>query len=129
MAVPIVGPHSVSLVAELRRHALESESGDPYWVSLNILGYNWAGVFGLDFIHEASDQTAGMVGKFGEWEYFMPKRHYLHVRGNYRFPGQLQGLNLSFKAGTQRGGKKCTGGGCRAYPDWAGVRLEAIYRF
>ena len=126
---PITGPHSVELKMELRRHDLHVSESVPHWITLATLGYDMSGVFGVAFIHEYSDETAGSDVKIGDWTYFMPRHNYLWAMLTYHPPKPLDGLTLRLLAGSQRGGIKCAGGVCREYPDAVGAKLEAVFRF
>jgi hypothetical protein len=127
--LPLSGPHSIKVRSDLRRHDLNTEAGDPYYVNMNTLGYDWSGTLGVSFLHEYSDQTAGIDAKIGDWTYFMPRKHYLQTKITYDLPDPLSGLRFQLVGGSQRGGRKCVGGGCRDLPDSVGVRLDTIYRF
>ncbi len=129
VTVPIKGPHSIEVKAELRRHELWITESDEYWVNMTTLGYEWSGKFGLNLTHEYSDQTPGIVASIGGWELPLPRQHYLMANLNFHAPKPLDDLNFRLYAGSQRGGFKCVGGICRVYPDMVGVKLEAIYRF
>jgi len=126
---PIKGPHSVEAKFEIRRHDLNVSESVPHWVTMGTLGYDMSGVFGVAFIHEYSDETAGTDVKIGDWTYFMPRHNYLWAMLTYHPPEPLEDLTLRLIAGSQRGGIKCAGGVCREYPDAVGAKLEATYRF
>jgi hypothetical protein len=127
---PITGPHSISAKDELRRHELEiSEGGEPYWVNQAKLGYDHAGLLGIHGMYEYSDQTVGIDAKLGDWSLPLPRRHYLIAEIVFHAPKPLDGLTLTLSGGSQRGGKKCTPGGCLEFPDAVGVKLETVYRF
>jgi hypothetical protein len=129
LSVPIKGPHSVEGKVEIRRHDLHVSESVPHWVTLESLGYDMSGVFGITLVHEYSDETAGADLKLGEWELPLPRQHYVWAMVSAHLPKPLDGLTLRLLAGAQRGGIKCAGGVCRLYPDSVGARLEAIYRF
>jgi hypothetical protein len=127
---PIKGPHSINMKAEIRRHELEiSEGAHPYWVALGVLGYDFAGLLGAAVVYEYSDQTEGIYAKLGGWRIPLALQHYAKIKIVFHVPAPLDGLSLTFVGGSQRGGKKCTGGGCREFPDSVGLKLEALYRF
>ncbi|MDD5308990.1 MAG: hypothetical protein PHU25_16880 [Deltaproteobacteria bacterium] len=129
VTVPLTGPHSIEVKGEVRRHMLEVTEGNRYWVAMGSLGYDMAGLLGLTAIYEYSDETAGADVAFGDWEYPLPRRHYLWGVASLHVPAPLDGLTLRLTAGSQRGGIKCAGGVCRNYPDAVGATLEAVYRF
>jgi hypothetical protein len=130
LLLPVVGPHSLEIVGEVRRHALAlTEGGHPYWVVLTTLGYDRSGLFGVAVVYEYSDQTPGEEAIIGDWVLPLPLQHYLAVVASVQVPEPLDGLTARLVAGTQRGGHKCAGGVCRDYPDSVGATLEVVYRF
>ena len=129
LTIPLTGPHSLELKAELRRHELMVTEGDEYWVTMESLGYEMSGLLGATIVHEYSDQTAGADNMIGDWEIPLPHKHYMWVLLSLHMPEPVDGLTLRLFAGSQRGGIKCAGGVCRVYPDSVGAKLEAVYRF
>lgn len=131
LTLPLTGPHSLEVKAELRRHDLVVTEGptEQYWVSLAGIGYDRSGLFGLSAVHEFSDQTGGSRTRIGSLELPLPRRHYVWFLASVHPPGPLKGLTLRLFGGSQRGGIKCAGGICRTYPDAVGVKVEAVYRF
>jgi hypothetical protein len=129
-SVPLSHPHSIEAKAELRRHGLHvTEGQDPYWVTLESLSYEWSRAFGLTVAHEFSDQTKGVRGEIGDFTLPLPAQHYLWAMASVHGRGSLDGLTARLSGGSQRGGIKCAGGICRAYPDSVGAKLEVVYRF
>lgn len=127
---PLVHPHSLEAKVEVRRHELMvTEGGEPYWVSLETLAYDWSGAFGLTVAHEYSDQTPGVRGEIGAFTMPLPAQHYLWAMASAHGRGVFEGLTARLTGGSQRGGIKCAGGICRTYPDSVGAKLELVYRF
>ncbi len=129
VSVPLKGPHSVEAKVEVRRHDLHVSESVPHWVTLESLGYDWSGAFGITIVHEYSDETGGADLKLGDWQLPLPRQHYVWAMVSAHLPKPLDDLSLRLYAGAQRGGIKCAGGVCRLYPDSVGARLEATYRF
>ena len=77
LTIPLTGPHSLELKAELRRHELMVTEGDEYWVTMESLGYEMSGLLGATIVHEYSDQTAGADNMIGDWEIPLPHKHYM----------------------------------------------------
>lgn len=129
-AMHIAGPHGVHLRGELRRHELRiSEGGVPYWITLIKTGYDLSGRLSVSAIYEYSDQTEGIDAKIGNWVLPLKRRHYLQGKIVFFPPKPFNDFTFALVGGSQRGGKKCTGGGCRVYPNSVGIKLETIYRF
>ena len=104
---PISADHSLELTLEAQ--TVEEPSGivsEDYLVAA-------AWYAGLDVI-----VTAALEGTTSEFE---DRSRWTMVSVKRAFPGELE---VELSAGTERGGKKCTGGTCFFEPEFEGVRLR-----
>lgn len=107
---PVLDDHSLELTVEGQR--VEEPSGEAY--KDYVVAAAWYA--GLDLTVtaaiEATTQEQGDSGERDRWTMVSVKR---------TFPGDLE---VELGAGTERGGKKCTGGVCYFEPEFEGVRLR-----
>jgi hypothetical protein len=114
--VPVVGRHSLDLSGRSEQYLWESAYRSDFAIRTFGAGWTLAPWVSLSYLYEYSDQP-GVT---------LDRKHHHGVQASWRF---LPASYIKVFAGSTRGGLRCSGGMCRTFPEFEGVRTELTLRF
>jgi hypothetical protein len=114
--VPVVGRHSLDLSGRSEQYLQDSANLSDFSIRTFGAGWTMAPWVSLSYLYEYSDQP-GVT---------LDRQHHHGVQASWRF---LPGSYIKVFAGSTRGGLRCSGGLCRTFPEFEGVRTELTLRF